>query len=83
MMVITIDVMEKFFLCMTLINFGLMIFSFLFFVFGKEFIYRVHGTWFKMPREKFDSSLYKTFAFYKICIVVFNLVPYIAVRIIA
>ncbi len=75
--------LENLFLWMTILNFGLLTFYFLFFVFFRKFIYRLHGRWFKMTEKEISSALYKTFAFYKIIVIVFNLVPYIALKIIA
>ena len=80
---ITIEILEKFFLWMTVINFAILAFYSLVLLFAKSFIYRLNGMWFKMTEEKISSSLYKTLAFYKIIVIVFNLVPYIALRIIA
>jgi len=82
-MTVTIEMLTKFFLWMTLINFGILILYSLLFLFAKGFIYRLHGMWFKMTKEKMNSSLYKILGLYKIIVIVFNLVPYIALRIIA
>ena len=38
--------------------------------------------WFKIKEEKIASTLYKTMALYKIAVIIFNLVPYIALKII-
>ena len=80
---ITIEVLKKFFLWMTIINFGILIFYFLFFVFAHSFIYRLHTRWFKIKEEKLNTTLYKILGFYKIATIVFNLVPYIALVIIS
>ena len=82
MTTITVEVLEKFFLWMTIINFGILTLYFLLFLVARDFIYKLHTTWFKMTEGKISSSLYKTFAFYKITVIIFNLVPYIALRII-
>ena len=83
MTTITIEVLEKFFLWMTVINFGIITFYSLLFLCCRGFIYKVHSAWFKTTEEKISSSLYKVIALYKIIVIVFNLVPYIALRIIA
>jgi hypothetical protein len=82
MTILTIEVLKKFFLWMTIINFGLLTFYFLFFISAKRFIYKLHKKWFKISEEKMYSTLYKVLAFYKIATIAFNLVPYIALVII-
>jgi hypothetical protein len=66
----------------TVINFGILIFWWLMFILAHDFVYRLHSRWFKIPIEEFDSIHYKAIAFYKLSIILFNLVPYIALSII-
>lgn len=75
--------LANFFLWMTIINFGILSLYFILFLSCRGFIYRMHKKWFKMKEEKISSSLYKTLAFYKILVIVFNLVPYIVLKIVA
>ncbi|MDD5070864.1 MAG: hypothetical protein PHV17_09065 [Candidatus Omnitrophica bacterium] len=65
-----------------LINFGLLFFSFFMICFFGDFIFKVHGKWFKLPREKFDATIYSMLGGYKILIIFFNLVPYIVLKMI-
>ncbi len=64
------------------INFGLLMWWFLWILFAHDFVYRMHSRWFKVSVEKFDAIHYAGMAFYKITIIVFNVVPYLALRII-
>ncbi len=82
MTLITIENLRQIFLWMTIINFGILIFYFILLVSAKGFIYKLHGKWFNIKKEKMSSALYKVMAFYKIAIIIFNLVPYIALSII-
>ena len=66
----------------TVINLGLLLWWFLFFMLAHDWMYRVHGKWFKLSVEKFDGLHYAGMAFFKICVFVFNLVPYLALRIV-
>ena len=66
----------------TLINWGLMLWWFLFFTFAHDLMYRIHSKWFKIPVEKFDALHYAGIAFFKILVFVFNLLPYLALRIV-
>ena len=78
----TIDVMKSVLLWCLVINMGLLIWWFLIFTFAHDWIYRMHGKWFKIPVETFDAIHYAGIAFFKICIFVFYLVPYIALLIV-
>jgi len=78
----TIDAIRDMLLWCTIINIGLMTYWFLVFTLAHDWLYRFHGRWFKMPVEKFNAIHYAGMAFFKICIFVFNLVPYIALHII-
>jgi hypothetical protein len=64
------------------INLGLLLWWFLFFMLAHDWMYRIHGKWFKLPVERFDALHYAGMAFFKICILLFNIVPYLAIRIV-
>jgi len=66
-----------------LINYAVLIWWFLVFHFAHDWIYGLHGRWFKLSVERFDAIHYAAMAFYKLCIFVFNLAPYLALRIVA
>ena len=78
----TIDVVRNVLLWCFVINVGLLLWWFLFFTLGHDWVYRVHGKWFKLSVEKFDTIHYAGMAFFKIGIIVFNLVPYLALLIV-
>ncbi len=66
-----------------LINYGLLIVWFLFFILAHDWMYRIHTRFFTLSSEKFDAMHYGSMAIFKLMVIVFNLVPYIALRIIA
>jgi hypothetical protein len=66
----------------TLINFGLLIWWFLFLVVAHDWTLRLHTKWFKLSSEKFDAIHYSLMGVFKIGVIVFNLVPYLALRIV-
>ena len=66
----------------TVINMGLLLWWFLFFTLAHDWTYRFHSKWFNLSVEKFDTIHYAGMAFFKISIFVFNLVPYLALRIV-
>jgi len=79
----TSDIVRNALLWCFIINTGLLLWWFLLFTLGHDWIYRFHGKWFKLPVEKFDAIHYAGMAFFKICIFVFNIVPYFALLIVA
>ena len=64
-----------------IINIGLLLWWWLWFMLAHDWVYRIHTKWFKIPVERFDAIHYSGMAFFKICIFVFNIVPYLALRI--
>ena len=66
----------------SVINIGLLLFWWSGFMLAHDFIYRLHGKWFKLSVEKFDAINYALIGFFKIGIILFNVVPYFALRII-
>ncbi len=66
----------------TVINMGLLIWWFLIFFFAHDWVYRFHSKWYQIPQDRFDAIHYAGMAFFKILILMFNLVPYLALRII-
>jgi len=77
-----IRTIKEFFKWCTIINVALLGFSAIMIIAAPEFIYGAHGQLFHMPREAFDVVLYSFLGLYKIVILVFNLVPYVALRIV-
>jgi hypothetical protein len=63
------------------INLGLLLISFLAFTLGRDFIYKFHGKWYDIKKDEFNAVIYSGMLFYKICILFFNIVPYIVIRI--
>ena len=78
----TIEIIRNFLAWCSVINIGLLLFWWLGFMLAHDFIYRLHGKWFKLSVEKFDAINYALIGFFKIGIILFNVVPYFALRII-
>ena len=64
------------------INYGVLLVWFLFFMLAHDGIYQLHGRWFPLSVQQFDALHYGGMALYKIGILLFNLIPYIALRIV-
>jgi hypothetical protein len=77
-----IEMVRDAFLWCTLINYGVLFIWFLFFILARDFMLRLHGRWFQLSRQQFDIIHYAAMGIFKLGIILFNLVPYIALRIV-
>jgi hypothetical protein len=66
----------------TIINYGVLLVWWLCFLWAHDWMHRWHGRWFHLSHEQFDALHYAGIAIFKIGILLFNLVPYIALRIV-
>jgi len=66
----------------TLINFSLLIWWFLFLVMAHDWTHRLHAKWFRLSPEQFDTLHYSLMGVFKMGVIIFNLVPYLALRIV-
>ena len=64
----------------SLINYGLLVGWFLLFVLPHAWLYRLWGKWFQLSAEQFDAINFAGIVLFKIGILLFNVVPYIALR---
>ena len=64
------------------INYAVLFVWWVFFMLAHDGMYRLHGRWFHLSVEQFDALHYAGMALFKIGILLFNLVPYIALRIV-
>jgi hypothetical protein len=64
------------------INAGILLWWFLFFILAHDWMYRFHGRWFRMSVERFDAIHYTGMAVFKLGFILFNLTPYLALRIV-
>lgn len=67
----------------TVINIGIFLYWFLAMMFAHDLVYRFHARWFKLTLEQFDAIHYASMGGYKIAIVMLNIVPYFALRIVS
>ena len=74
----TINEIKNLLLWCTAINYAVLFIWFGVFVFAHGWMHRMHGRWFKLSVETFDTIHYAGLAVYKIGILLFNLVPLIA-----
>ena len=62
----------------TVTNYVILIMWFLLFLLAHDWLYRIRGKWFKVSVENFDAIHYGGMAFFKSCLFLFNLAPYLA-----
>ncbi len=78
----SIQMLTRFLMWCTLLNMGLLIVLFLVLAFAGDFVYKMHGRWFPLTRETFNAVIYSFLGGYKIIILAFNLIPWIALTIV-
>ena len=78
-----VDFVRDVFLWCTVINYGMLIFWALMFIIAREWMYQLHGRWFRLSTDQFDAIHYAGMAIYKIGIFLFCLVPYVALLIVS
>ena len=78
----TIEILRSLFGWCAVINMGLLLWWALVLWLAHDFVYRVHGRWYKLPAERFDAIHYTGMLYFKIGIFMFNIVPYCALRIV-
>ena len=77
-----IAVIRTFLMWCTIINGGLLILSFLICAYAGDWVYQVHSRWFPISKEAFNVTIYAGIGFMKMVVIMFNLVPYLALVII-
>ena len=75
--------LTKFFMWCTIMNGTLLLLWTTMLIFAPELVYRTQSKWFPIPRETIDVVIYSFLGLFKIVFLVFNLVPYLALLIIA
>jgi len=77
-----IESITAFFMWCTILNVALLLLSSLFCLCAAHWIYGIHSKWFSISRETFNVAIYSFIALYKILVLVFNVIPYIALLIV-
>ena len=78
----SIDVVRNAFLWCTVINYVVLLTWFLLYVLPHRWLYRLWARWFPLTAEQFDAINFAGIALYKLGILLFNLAPYVALRIV-
>jgi len=78
-----IEILQNFFMWGTILNFGVLLFSFTVYTCGRKRLQRIHAKFHGLTPEQVGPIIYRTFALYKSLTAIFFLVPWIALRIIS
>ncbi len=78
----TIEAVRDILLWCSVINMGLLMFSFLMLSATRQWVYKIHTKWLPMTEQQFNAIIYSILGAYKISVFIFNIVPYIAIRIV-
>lgn len=78
----TLEVVRNAFGWCAIINMGILMLWVIMFLVGRNWIYRFHSRWFRISEERFDAIHYAGMAIFKMGIFVFNVAPYLALRIV-
>jgi hypothetical protein len=78
-----INELKEFLIWSTVINYGVIFLWFGVFMFAHDWMYRMHYSWFRLSVETFNAIHYAGIAFYKIGVLLLNLVPLIVLLIIS
>ena len=77
-----IDTVRAFFMWCTILNGALLVLSSVICACAGDWVYRMHSKWFTISREAFNVAIYCFIGLFKVLVLVFNLVPYVALIII-
>jgi len=77
-----ITTVRAFFMWCTIMNGALLLLSLVICVCAADWVYRMHSKWFPIPREAFNVAIYSFLGLFKIFVLAFNLVPYVALVIV-
>jgi hypothetical protein len=76
-----IDFVRRFLLRCAVVNYVVLLVWFLAFVLAHDAMQSLHGRWFHLSHEQFDALHYGGMAIYKLGIMLFNLVPWLVLRV--
>jgi hypothetical protein len=78
-----LETLRSFFLWCTIVDYAVLLLWFFLFLFARPWLRRLHGRWFRLSDDAFDLLHYGGMGIFKLGILLFNLAPYIALRIIS
>jgi hypothetical protein len=77
----TIEIIRDVLAWCAVLNIGMLLWWLLFFTLAHDWTYRFHRKWFNLSVDTFDAIHYGGMGLFKLGIFLFNLVPYLVLRI--
>lgn len=77
-----IQTLTTFFMWSTILNVAIFAWGAMWFILAPDFIYRMQTKMFPLPRETFNVVIYALLGLHKTVILVFNVVPWLALLIV-
>lgn len=78
-----VDTLRDVFFWCAVVNYGVLIGWFVALVAAHGSLYRLHARWFQLSIAQFDAIHYSAMAAYKLGILLLNVAPYVAIRIVS
>ena len=78
----TTTTLANFLLWCAIVNYVILIVWFVAMLTARDAIYKLHTKWFRLSEEAFDGYMYLGMAIYKILVLVLNVAPFIALKLI-
>ncbi len=76
------EMLTSFFFWSSIINIVILLFASVMVKVAGVWIYETHGKWFSIPEDKYLVVIYALLGVYKVLILVFNVVPWVALQIV-
>ena len=77
-----VQTLTAFFMWCTIVNVAIFAWGAMWFVLAPDFIHRMQNRIFPLPRETFNAVIYGFLGLHKLFIIVFNVVPWVALLIV-
>lgn len=77
---LTLEVITKFLGWCSIINIGLLLLSTLALAFMPERMISIHGKWFKLSHQELLRIYFQYLALFKLSVIMLNIVPYLALK---
>ncbi len=78
---ITIEIITEFLGWCSIINLGILMFTAVLLIVFNDAILKIHSKMFNLTKEYLQQIYFKYLAQYKIIIIIFNIIPYFALKI--
>ena len=78
----TLETIRVFLGWCSVMNFALLLLWFLGIVVAGDWIYRSHSKFFRLSVEEFHSTQYRMMGYFKLTVIILNVVPYLVLRIV-